>query len=95
MTDKELKPNKEQMLAHVHHLFGDCTKDGLIELAWTGPRSEDRDVRHCEMFDITDLDELAERAFPSGLSPSAMNGSCQPIKNRKNADCDMHDQERP
>ncbi|MGE3769496.1 MAG: AAA family ATPase [Bdellovibrionales bacterium] len=63
MKSDDLKPNKEQMLAHVQHLFGDCTKDGLIELAWTGPRGEDRDVRHCEMFDITELDELVDRAF--------------------------------
>ena len=62
MTDKELKPNKEQMLAHVQHIFGDCMRDGLLELAWTGPLEKDRKVRHCRMFDVTELAELVDEA---------------------------------
>lgn len=63
MTDIELKPNKEQMLAHVQHIFGDCMRDGLIELAWTGPLEKDRKIRYCRMFDVTELSELVEEAF--------------------------------
>lgn len=63
MTSENLVPNKEQMMLHVQRLFGDCMQDGLLELSWTGPREKDRDVRSSQLFDITDLDELVEKAF--------------------------------
>ncbi len=51
------------MLSHVEHLFGDCIEDGLIELAWTGPRAEDREVCYAQHFDVSDYFELAHRAY--------------------------------
>lgn len=63
MTDAPLMPDKKQMLAHLELLFGDCMEDGKIELSWTGPRSKDRDVKHAELFDVTDLEAIADRAF--------------------------------
>lgn len=51
------------MLSHVEHLFGDCIEDGLIELAWTGPRDEDREVCYAQHFDVSDYHELADRAY--------------------------------
>ncbi len=51
------------MLSHVEHLFGDCIEDGLIELAWTGPRDEDREVCYAQHFDVSDYHELVDRAY--------------------------------
>lgn len=51
------------MLQHVEHLFGDCIEDGLIELAWTGPRGEDREVCYAQHFDVSDYHELVDRAY--------------------------------
>lgn len=62
MTDAPFMPDTEQMLAHVKLLFGECMADGQIELAWTGPRDEDRDVRHAQLFDVADYHEFAARA---------------------------------
>jgi len=63
MTDSTITPDKELMLSHVTHLFGDCIEDGLIELAWTGPRDEDREVCYAQHFDVSDYHELVDRAF--------------------------------
>ncbi len=63
MTEKAIAPNKEFMLAHVEHLFGDCIEDGLIELAWTGPRNEDREVCYAQHFDVSDYHDLVDRAY--------------------------------
>lgn len=51
------------MLSHVEHLFGDCFEDGLIELAWTGPRDEDREVCYAQHFDVSDYHDLVDRAY--------------------------------
>ncbi len=63
MTSTDLKPNEKHMMTHVQRVFGDCMQDGLLELSWTGPREEDREIRFSEMFDITELDELVAKAF--------------------------------
>ena len=63
MTEKAITPNKDFMLRHVEHLFGDCIEDGLIELAWTGPRNEDREVCYAQHFDVSDYSDLVDRAF--------------------------------
>ncbi len=63
MTDSTITPHKDAMLAHVEHLFGDCIEDGLIELAWTGTRYDDREVCYAQHFDVTDYHELVDRAY--------------------------------
>jgi len=63
MTDTAIIPNRDFMLQHVEHLFGDCIEDGLIELAWTGPRDEDREVCYAQHFDVSDYHDLVDRAF--------------------------------
>lgn len=66
------KPDSEQMLRHVRHLFEDgdldgC-HDGLIELAWTD--GNDKRLRHAELFGTDELEELVDRAIKINQIPN-------------------------
>lgn len=62
MTDAIFMPDAERMLEHIKLMFGDSMADALIELSWTGPRDEDTDVRHAQLFELADYHDLIERA---------------------------------
>lgn len=62
-------PNREQMLQHVMHLFGDQMK-GMVEICWTPP--ETRDVSRARMFDVGDLDSAVDFACKT----NAVIGQC-------------------
>jgi hypothetical protein len=55
-----VEPDAEGMLAHCHHLFGECL-DGRIELAWTD--ATHGKLRHAKLFGIDELDELVTQAL--------------------------------
>jgi hypothetical protein len=61
-----LKPNAEEMTAHVQHLFGDCL-EGVVELAWYDPNRKALDKG--EMFALDRLDELVEKAVLINSQP--------------------------
>ena len=60
----ELRPNGDQMLRHLSHLFGgplDGYHDGLIELAWTDKQTGA--LNHAELFATDKTEELVEAAL--------------------------------
>ena len=66
-----LQPNAEQMRQHLHHLFGGLDRaydDAKIELAWTD--SKDGKLRHAEIFTVSELDQIVERAVDINCGPN-------------------------
>ena len=54
----QLKPNSDEITRHMEATYGDQT-EGYIELAWTEPYGA---LKNAEMFDVGDLDTIAEKA---------------------------------
>lgn len=60
----ELIPNREQMMQHLHHLFGDQL-EGVVELAWSDPITGG--PSRAQHFDVGALDDLIETACEKNL----------------------------
>lgn len=70
-----LAPDKEEMLAHVEHLFGgylDGYQDGLIELAWTKTTPTEKGtypITNARLFKTDQLEDLVEEAARLNSQP--------------------------
>ncbi len=65
-----IKPDAEQMLRHLEHLFGgdlDGCHEGKIELAWTDDKSGQ--LRHAAIFGTDQLEAMVERAVGVNSKP--------------------------
>ena len=64
------KPNPDQMLEHLDHLFGnflDGVHDGLVELAWTvNGKNPDR----AQLFELDQFEELVAKAIKINAKPN-------------------------
>lgn len=70
-----ISPNRDEMRAHVEHLFGgflDGYQDGLVELAWTKTQPNEKGIyalTNARLFKTDCLDELVDEAVKLNSQP--------------------------